>query len=92
MVASCGDFSEAVLIRHMQTNCQSLGGLFAAEEGLRFRDITEVIGRRVNVPVARKATENGANHFGWFTAFAATEMSGSSQRTQEASARRKASN
>lgn len=43
----------------MQGNCQSLGGLCAAEEGLLFRDIAEVIGRRLNVPVVRKATERG---------------------------------
>ena len=54
-----------------------------AEEGLLFRDIAEVIGRGLNVPVVSKAAEDAANHFGWFRAFAATDMSASSQRTRE---------
>jgi len=54
-----------------------------AEEGLLFRDIAEVIGRRLNVPVISKTAEDAANHFGWFKDFAALDMSGSSRRTRE---------
>ena len=54
-----------------------------AEEGLLFRDIAEVIRRRLNLPVISKTAENAANHFGWFKAFAALDMSASSQRTRE---------
>ena len=54
-----------------------------AEEGLLFRDIAEVIGRNLNVPVVSKAAEDAANHFGWFRAFAGADMSASSQRTRE---------
>ena len=54
-----------------------------AEEGLLFRDIAEIIGRRLNVPVVRKAAEDAANHFGWFRAFAGSDMPASSQRTRE---------
>ena len=54
-----------------------------AEEGLMFRDIAEVIGRRLNVPVVSKAADEAAKHFGWFSTFAALDMSASSQRTRE---------
>ena len=54
-----------------------------AEEGLLFRDIAEVIGRRLNVPVVAKSPEEAANHFGWFAVFAAADISGASQWTRE---------
>ena len=54
-----------------------------AEEGLLFRDIAEVIGKRLNVPVVCTTLEDAANHFGWFRAFAAMELSASSQRTRQ---------
>jgi nucleoside-diphosphate-sugar epimerase len=54
-----------------------------AEEGLLFRDIAEVIGRRLNVPVVAKSREEAANHFGWFAMFAGMDLPASSQRTRE---------
>jgi nucleoside-diphosphate-sugar epimerase len=54
-----------------------------AEEGVPMRDIAEVIGRRLNVPVASKAPEEAANHFGWFAHFAAIDNPTSSKRTRE---------
>jgi nucleoside-diphosphate-sugar epimerase len=54
-----------------------------AEEGVPMRDIAEVIGRRLNVPVVSKAPEEVANHFGWFAHFAAIDNPASSQRTRE---------
>jgi hypothetical protein len=41
-----------------------------AEEGGPFRDIAEVIGRRLSVSVVGKAPDDAANHFGWFANFA----------------------
>jgi nucleoside-diphosphate-sugar epimerase len=55
----------------------------AAEEGVPFREVAEVIGRRLNVPVVSKAPEEAANHFGWFAHFAAIDNPTSSQRTRE---------
>jgi nucleoside-diphosphate-sugar epimerase len=54
-----------------------------AEEGAPMRDIAEVIGRRLNVPVVSMAPEEAANHFGWFAHFAAIDNPCSSQRTRE---------
>jgi nucleoside-diphosphate-sugar epimerase len=54
-----------------------------AEEGVPFRDLARVIGRRQNVPVVSKAPEEAAGHFGWFAHFAALDNPASSQRTRE---------
>jgi nucleoside-diphosphate-sugar epimerase len=54
-----------------------------AEEGVPFREIAAVIGRRLNVPVASKTPEQAAGHFGWFALFAAADVPTSSQRTRE---------
>jgi nucleoside-diphosphate-sugar epimerase len=54
-----------------------------AEEGVSFRDIAGVIGRRRNVPVVSKTPEEAAGHFGWFAHFAALDNPASSQRTRE---------
>lgn len=50
-----------------------------AEDGVVFRRIAEVIGRRLNVPVAAK----GADHFGWFAHFAALDCPAASRSTRE---------
>jgi nucleoside-diphosphate-sugar epimerase len=54
-----------------------------AEEGVAFRDIAGVIGRRLNVPVVAQSAEEAAGHFGWFAHFAALDNPASSQRTRE---------
>jgi nucleoside-diphosphate-sugar epimerase len=54
-----------------------------AEEGIAFRDIAEVIGRRLNIPVVAKSPEEAANHFGWFAPFAGLDCPASSKLTQE---------
>jgi len=55
----------------------------AAEEGVPFRQIAEVIGRRLDVPVVSKHAEDAAAHFGWFVHFAAMDIRASSAKTQE---------
>jgi nucleoside-diphosphate-sugar epimerase len=54
-----------------------------AEEGVPFRDIATVVGKRLNVPVVSKTLEEASNHFGWFTHFAKMGNLASSQRTRE---------
>jgi nucleoside-diphosphate-sugar epimerase len=54
-----------------------------ADEGVPFRDIAGVIGRRLNVPVVAKAPDEAADHFGWFAHFAAIDCPASSLRTRE---------
>ncbi|MFT8245901.1 SDR family oxidoreductase [Roseomonas sp. BN140053] len=60
------------------------GGPFhaAAEEGVPFRDIAAVIGRRLGVPVVGLPPAEAAAHFGWFTGFAAADLPTSSARTR----------
>jgi nucleoside-diphosphate-sugar epimerase len=54
-----------------------------AEEGVPFREIAGVIGRRLNVPVVGKTPEEAASHFGWFAHFAAIDSPASSARTRQ---------
>lgn len=54
-----------------------------ADEGVPFREIAEVIGRRLNVPVVAKSVEEAADHFGWFAHFAALDAPASSRLTRE---------
>jgi nucleoside-diphosphate-sugar epimerase len=53
-----------------------------AEEGVPFREIAGVIGRRLNLPVVSKTAEAAAEHFGWFGRFAAIDCPASSERTR----------
>lgn len=53
-----------------------------AEEGVPFKAIAEVIGRRLNIPVVSKSPEKAAEHFDWFATFAAIDAPTSSKRTQ----------
>ena len=54
-----------------------------ADEGVPFRDIAGVIGRRLNLPVTAKTPEEATSHFGWFTHFAAIDCPASSAWTRE---------
>jgi nucleoside-diphosphate-sugar epimerase len=53
-----------------------------SEEGIPFRQIAEVIGRRLNIPVVSKSPEEAAEHFGWFAMFAGIDAPTSSARTR----------
>jgi nucleoside-diphosphate-sugar epimerase len=54
-----------------------------ADEGVPFREIAQVIGRRLNIPVVSKSAEESAGHFGWFGHFAGLDCPASSAQTRE---------
>jgi nucleoside-diphosphate-sugar epimerase len=54
-----------------------------ADEGVSFRQLAEVIGRRSKLPVVSKTKEQAAEHFGWFAHFAALHAPSSSQVTRD---------
>lgn len=54
-----------------------------AEEGVPLRDIAEVIGQGLNVPVISVSPEDAPAHFGWLAAFAGRDLPASGAHTQE---------
>ncbi|MGO7544710.1 SDR family oxidoreductase [Rhizobium leguminosarum] len=62
----------------------AIGGPFlaVAEEGVAFRQIAEVIGRRLDVPAVSLSREEAAEHFGWFAMFAGIDVPTSSEHTR----------
>jgi nucleoside-diphosphate-sugar epimerase len=53
------------------------------DEGVPTREIAEVIGRHLNVPVISKSREEAADHFGWIAPFFGIDAPASSAQTQE---------
>jgi hypothetical protein len=54
-----------------------------ADEGAPVREIAEVIGRRLNLPVVSKPLNEAADHFGWIAMFFAIDCPASSTQTRE---------
>jgi nucleoside-diphosphate-sugar epimerase len=54
-----------------------------ADEGVPFREIAQVIGRRLNIPVVSKSREEAVDHFGWFAHFAGLDCPASGAQTQQ---------
>ena len=54
-----------------------------ADEGVPFRDIAEVIGRHLDVPVVSIAPEDAGEHFAWLGAFVGIDAPASSALTRE---------
>ena len=54
-----------------------------AEEGVRMRDIAEILGRGLKLPVVSITAEEAANHFGWLAMFAGRDLAASSAKTRE---------
>ena len=53
------------------------------EQGIAFREIAEVIGKRLKVPVMSKSPEEADGHFGWFAPFAQLHCPASSNLTRQ---------
>ena len=53
-----------------------------ADEGVPFREIAEVIGRRLNLPVVAKSRKEANDHFGWMALFVGIDCPASSAQTQ----------
>lgn len=54
-----------------------------ADEGVPFREIAEVIGRRLNLPVVSMAPEEAAGHFGFLGMFVGMDCPATAKKTQE---------
>ena len=54
-----------------------------ADEGVPTREIAEVIGRHLNIPVVSKSREEAADHFGWIGPFFGMDLPASSAQTRE---------
>lgn len=54
-----------------------------AEEGVPFREIANVIGCRLNMPVVSKTLDEANNYFTWFTHFAMMDIMASSDITRK---------
>jgi nucleoside-diphosphate-sugar epimerase len=53
-----------------------------AEEHISFRQISETVGRHIDVPVVSIKQHQCASHFGWLAGFVSRDMSASSQLTK----------
>lgn len=54
-----------------------------ADEGVPAREIAEVIGRHLNLPVVSKSREEAADHFGWIALFFGIDGPASGAQTQQ---------
>ncbi|CAK4238966.1 unnamed protein product, partial [Aphanomyces euteiches] len=54
-----------------------------ADEGVSFREIAEIIGKRLNVPTVRKTPKEADGYFGSFGVYAAIDFARTSEWTQE---------
>ncbi len=55
----------------------------SAEEGVPIRDVAEVIGRHLDVPVVSISAEDAGEHFTWLAGFVGLDSPASSTQTQE---------
>jgi nucleoside-diphosphate-sugar epimerase len=54
-----------------------------ADEGVLFRDIAELIGRRLRLPVVSKSPVEAVSHFGWLAHFVGIDCPASSAQTRQ---------
>ncbi|GHU54311.1 hypothetical protein AGMMS49975_14520 [Clostridia bacterium] len=54
-----------------------------ADEGIPLRDIAEIIGKKLNLPVNSISPEEASAHFGFLGAIASADIPRSSEKTRE---------
>ncbi len=76
---------DAALLFRLALEKGSAGARYhaVAEDGVPVRDIADVIGKRLNVPVAGKSPDEAAKHFSWLSMFLSVDNPVSSKWTQE---------
>ena len=67
----------------LESGCAAPRYHAVGDGGVPFREIAEVIGRRLNIPAVSKSREEAADHFGWFAQFAGLDCPASSGQTQK---------
>ena len=77
--------SDAARLYRLALEEQHAGSRYhaVAEQGVPLRDIAEVIGRGLKVPVVGLSSEQATAHFGWLSAFAGRDLPASSALTRE---------
>lgn len=76
--------SDVARLYRLAIERQEAGAIYhaVAEEGVRFRDIAQVVGRSLKLPVTSLPVDKAAEHFGWLAMFASFDMPASGARTQ----------
>jgi nucleoside-diphosphate-sugar epimerase len=76
---------DAARVYRLALEKQESGAIYhaVAEAGVPLRDIAEVIGLGLKVPVVSLSPEEAAAHFGFLARFAGMDLQGSSAKTQE---------
>jgi nucleoside-diphosphate-sugar epimerase len=82
---SAAHVSDTARLYRLALEKQEAGARYhaVAEEGVPFRDIAEVIGRGLKVPVVSISPEEASAHFGFYAAFPGLDLPASSALTQE---------
>jgi len=76
---------DAARLYRLVLETSSVGARYhgVADEGVPTREIAEVIGRQLNVPVVSRSREEAADHFGWIALFFGLDAPASSALTQQ---------
>ena len=82
---AAGHISDTARLYRLAIEKRAGGSIYhsVGEEGVTMREIAEVIGRVMNIPVASIPLEQAEAHFGWLAMFARHDMPASSRKTQE---------